>query len=105
MWLSPIIKRSICLGLPSLALIIFGTYFYTSDNLRLKFNNVFEADWVEAPGEVRHTFTHFHLRLRVMVAQVDAPQTNQTFTAAENFRPADLPTVMRKIWSMVEAET
>jgi len=42
MWLSPIIKRSICLGLPSLALIIFGTYFYTSDNLRLKFNNVFE---------------------------------------------------------------
>ena len=42
MWLSPIIKRSICLGLPSLALIIFGTYFYTSDNLRLKFNKVFE---------------------------------------------------------------
>ncbi|MDC3325086.1 NUDIX domain-containing protein, partial [Planktomarina temperata] len=64
-----------------------------------------QADWVEAPDEVRHTFTHFHLRLRVMVAQVDAPQTNQTFTAAENFRPADLPTVMRKIWSMAEAET
>ena len=63
-----------------------------------------QADWIEAPGEVRHTFTHFHLRLRVMVAQVDAQQTNQTFTAAENFRPADLPTVMRKIWSMAEAE-
>jgi A/G-specific adenine glycosylase len=63
-----------------------------------------QADWIEAPGEVRHTFTHFHLRLRVMVAQVDAQQTNQTFTAAENFRPADLPTVMRKIWSMAEAK-
>jgi A/G-specific adenine glycosylase len=54
---------------------------------------------------VRHTFTHFHLRLRVMVAKVDSLQTNQKFTAAEDFRPADLPTVMRKIWSTAAAET
>jgi A/G-specific adenine glycosylase len=54
---------------------------------------------------VRHTFTHFHLRLRVMVAEVEAHQTNQTFIAAQDFRPADLPTVMRKIWSMAAAET
>jgi A/G-specific adenine glycosylase len=64
-----------------------------------------QANWVEAPGEVRHTFTHFHLRLRVMVAEVEAHQTNQTFIAAQDFRPADLPTVMRKIWSMAAAET
>ena len=64
-----------------------------------------QANWVEVPGEVRHTFTHFHLRLRVMVAEVEAHQTNQTFIAAQDFRPADLPTVMRKIWSMVAAET
>ena len=63
------------------------------------------ADWVEAPGEVRHTFTHFHLRLRVMVAKVDGLQTNQKFTAADDFRPADLPTLMRKIWSTAAAET
>jgi A/G-specific adenine glycosylase len=64
-----------------------------------------QANWVEVPGEVRHTFTHFHLRLRVMVAEVEAHQTNQTFIAAQDFRPADLPTVMRKIWSMAAAET
>jgi A/G-specific adenine glycosylase len=64
-----------------------------------------QANWVEVPGEVRHTFTHFHLRLRVMVAEVEVHQTNQTFIAAQDFRPADLPTVMRKIWSMVAAET
>jgi A/G-specific adenine glycosylase len=57
----------------------------------------FAADWRDAGVEVRHTFTHFHLRLRVMVARVPA-----RFGAADGvFRPAQeldraLPTVMRK---------
>ncbi len=57
----------------------------------------FAADWRDAGVEVRHTFTHFHLRLRVMVASVPAG-----FVAGPAaFRPADeldraLPTVMRK---------
>jgi A/G-specific adenine glycosylase len=58
----------------------------------------FAADWCDTGGEVRHTFTHFHLQLRVAVARVpdgfDPP--------AGRFYPADdaparaLPTVMRK---------
>ena len=57
----------------------------------------FEAGWRDAGVEVRHTFTHFHLRLRVMVAEVPAG-----FEAgAGMFRPAEeldpmLPSVMRK---------
>jgi A/G-specific adenine glycosylase len=30
----------------------------------------FAAEWRDAGGEVRHTFTHFHLKLRVEVARV-----------------------------------
>lgn len=58
------------------------------------------ADWSRATGDVRHSFTHFHLVLRVMVAEVadDAPGH---FIAARDFRPSDLPTVMRKAFDIV----
>ena len=49
--------------------------------------------WSDLGVEVRHTFTHFHLRLRLHGARVDNP--------AGDFRPAAaagaaMPTVMRK---------
>ena len=59
----------------------------------------FQADWVEAPEEVRHTFTHFHLRLRVVVAAVAPDRSNCHFIEQPDFRPMDLPTVMRKVWN------
>ncbi len=53
------------------------------------------ADWCALPGELRHTFTHFHLRLALRVAQL--PQSaDGHFIAADAFNPSDLPTVMRK---------
>jgi A/G-specific adenine glycosylase len=58
-----------------------------------------EADWQEA-GEVRHTFTHFHLILRVMVAPVPGPALRGEWQPRAGFRPADLPTVMRKAWDL-----
>jgi A/G-specific adenine glycosylase len=58
-----------------------------------------EAEWQEV-GEVRHTFTHFHLILRVMVAEVSGPITRGEWLARAAFRPADLPTVMRKAWDL-----
>lgn len=57
------------------------------------------AGWREAPSEVRHTFTHFHLRLRVLVARVEGPG----FTSRANFAPAALPTVMRKVWDTAQS--
>ncbi|MFT4150993.1 MAG: A/G-specific adenine glycosylase [Paracoccaceae bacterium] len=50
------------------------------------------ADWRMA-GEVRHTFTHFHLVLTVMVAETAA---NPDRGEWHRLRPGDLPTVMRK---------
>jgi A/G-specific adenine glycosylase len=52
------------------------------------------ADWSPI-GEVRHTFTHFHLVLEVRAARValDATAKRGRFRRLDN---ADLPTVMRK---------
>ena len=61
-----------------------------------------DAKWLNLSGEVRHTFTHFHLILRVKVAQINmstAPNTGQ-FIPQDQFRPSDLPTVMRKAFDL-----
>jgi A/G-specific adenine glycosylase len=60
-----------------------------------------EAAWQEV-GEVRHTFTHFHLILRVMVAPVSGPAERGQWLPRSAFRPADLPTVMRKAWDLAQ---
>ncbi|TNF14059.1 MAG: A/G-specific adenine glycosylase [Rhodobacteraceae bacterium] len=57
------------------------------------------ADWVESPMEVRHTFTHFHLILSVHVARADT----DGLTPRDTFRPADLPTLMRKVWDAAQS--
>ncbi|MDF1855014.1 A/G-specific adenine glycosylase [Pseudooceanicola sp.] len=75
------------------------------------------ADWQRLPGEVRHTFTHFHLRLTLFVADIDMdsrtgraahPESTtialkpgeSAFVPRQDFRPADLPTVMRKAFDL-----
>ncbi|MDE4132316.1 A/G-specific adenine glycosylase [Phaeobacter sp. QD34_3] len=63
----------------------------------------FEADWQDLGAEVRHTFTHFHLILQVMRAELPedfAPKTGQEMIARHDFRPSDLPTVMRKAFDL-----
>jgi A/G-specific adenine glycosylase len=57
------------------------------------------ADWHDPNLEIRHTFTHFHLRLSLRVARV--PQSVPgTFTLAQDFRRNALPTVMRKAYDL-----
>lgn len=62
------------------------------------------TQWHPLPDEVRHTFTHFHLRLTVHVAQVeqDAQPTQGAFHDVASFAPAHLPTVMRKAFNLAE---
>jgi A/G-specific adenine glycosylase len=57
------------------------------------------ANWRDAGPVVRHTFTHFHLTLTVLVAGVPqgAVPSRGHFIAAADIRPGDLPTVMRKV--------
>ena len=64
-----------------------------------------DANWHNPGTQVRHTFTHFHLRLDLRVANSSMkalPSTGQFVDRAE-FRPADLPTVMRKAYDLASA--
>jgi A/G-specific adenine glycosylase len=60
------------------------------------------AGWRDLGAEVRHTFTHFHLRLEIAVAEaaMDAVPLRGGFVPLERFRPSDLPTVMRKAYDL-----
>jgi len=61
-----------------------------------------DADWTLLAEEARHTFTHFHLRLKIMTATVplDAIPTVGSFTPHTAFSPTALPTVMRKVFDL-----
>jgi A/G-specific adenine glycosylase len=56
----------------------------------------FAAEWQNL-GEVKHTFTHFHLVLQVMRADGLANPERGEFI---ELTPADLPTVMRKAYDL-----
>ncbi|WP_430465826.1 A/G-specific adenine glycosylase [Tabrizicola sp.] len=56
-----------------------------------------QADWREVGG-LRHTFTHFHLDLTVRAAIVEANPMRGAFVPRSAFQPANLPTLMRKVW-------
>ena len=65
-----------------------------------------EADWRDPGADVRHTFTHFHLRLSLRVAIVPArvEPARGRFVPHRDFSPADLPTVMRKAFDVAAPE-
>lgn len=61
-----------------------------------------DAEWQRIEGEVRHSFTHFHLVLHVFhadVAHTTDPAAGR-FMQPTEFRPTDLPTVMRKAFDL-----
>ena len=60
------------------------------------------ADWTLVDGEVRHTFTHFRLILHVFKARLhgSAKPDHGFFVDQGDFRPSDLPTVMRKAFDL-----
>ncbi|MFY0595341.1 MAG: A/G-specific adenine glycosylase [Cognatishimia sp.] len=65
------------------------------------------AEWKTLNTEARHTFTHFHLRLIVKTALVPmdrAPKQGEFMPQAE-FKPSELPTVMRKAFDLTLANT
>ena len=56
----------------------------------------FSAEW-RALGEVKHTFTHFHLVLAVRLADVAGNPERGEYRVVN---PTDLPTVMRKAYDL-----
>jgi A/G-specific adenine glycosylase len=63
------------------------------------------GEWHDPGAEVRHTFTHFHLRLALRTARlpVDVVPSRGAFVDAALFRPASLPTVMRKAYDLASS--
>jgi A/G-specific adenine glycosylase len=62
-----------------------------------------EADWITLNEVVRHTFTHFHLELTVKkAADATGRPTAGEFVKRTQFKPSDLPTVMRKVWDVAQ---
>ncbi len=55
------------------------------------------ARWRLMPGVVRHSFTHFHLELQVLVGQARASGGEGMWVARDAFGDHALPTVMKKI--------
>lgn len=64
----------------------------------------FAADWRDLDVEVRHTFTHFHLRLalRTIHAPLDMSPQRGKFVPRALFKPSALPTLMRKAYDLSE---
>lgn len=60
------------------------------------------ARWRDPGLEVRHTFTHFHLRLALRLAEPDAGASaiKGAFVPPDAFRPGALPTLMRKAFDL-----
>ncbi|MCB5199073.1 A/G-specific adenine glycosylase [Loktanella sp. TSTF-M6] len=65
-----------------------------------------DADWYRLDATARHTFTHFHLDLTIMTARVpaDAVADRGDFIPHGTFRPAALPTVMRKVYDLASGQ-
>ncbi|MFD1156553.1 A/G-specific adenine glycosylase [Roseovarius aestuarii] len=61
-----------------------------------------QANWQTLPDEARHTFTHFHLRLRIDVTIINGPVDPEIgeFIPRQRFKPSELPTVMRKVFDL-----
>ncbi|ATG48223.1 A/G-specific adenine glycosylase [Celeribacter ethanolicus] len=63
----------------------------------------FPGNWQDL-GEVRHTFTHFHLILTVHAAShVTNPPKTSVLKGNNAFQPSDLPTVMRKAFDLARS--
>lgn len=56
-----------------------------------------DADWTESRAAIRHTFTHFHLSLRVMVARCGPQALPRRGAFVADPDPSTLPTLMRKV--------
>jgi len=55
------------------------------------------ADWQVMPGEVRHVFTHFELRLRLVQARLRTSPADIVWVALDRLDDYALPSVMRKV--------
>ena len=59
----------------------------------------FKTNWKPLPGVIKHTFTHFHLELSILAANVSRIGGTDDFiwVRPEKMHEIPLPTVMKKV--------
>lgn len=77
-----------------------GSDWIDVEHVRPKGTPPVTGTWTQKSEEVRHTFTHFHLILTVMLTKTDNTPTVGHFVDLTDFRPSDLPTVFRKAYDL-----
>ncbi len=63
----------------------------------------FPAAWRRLDHKIQHVFTHFAVEMEVAVADITTPEDVVDKNAAGDWRlvrPADLPSLMRKVWKV-----
>ena len=68
----------------------------------------FPAAWRRLDHRVQHVFTHFAVEMEVAVADITAPADVAEPAVAGDWklvRPADLPSLMRKVWNAAHKAT
>jgi A/G-specific adenine glycosylase len=55
------------------------------------------SDWHALSGEVRHVFTHFELRLRILAGTSADPESGGIWILPDRLSDHALPTLMKKV--------
>ncbi len=61
------------------------------------------AEWEDTGLDALHTFTHFHLVLRIYTARTEGQPHRGEWLPRDLYNPSELPTLMQKVWSMGSA--
>jgi A/G-specific adenine glycosylase len=76
-----------------------------TDDAALKYAPVEALSWRRQPGMVRHTFTHFHLELVILIGLIEKPKAKiGTWCPVEQLSDFALPTVMKKVVNLAAGE-
>ncbi len=65
----------------------------------------FPAEWQRLEKRVQHVFTHFKVEMEVAVAVVTSPKNSANIADRGGWKPvkpADLPSLMRKVWEAAQ---
>ena len=93
-----LLERRPNLGILGGMLAFPGTIWQESNELKLF--PPFQASWDILNQPVNHTFSHFHLELKIAISIVARPPSKYLEISLDTFNPKSLPTLMRKVFAM-----
>jgi A/G-specific adenine glycosylase len=93
-----LLERRPNLGILGGMLAFPSTSWQVSNELKL--SPPFQANWDILNRPVYHTFSHFHLELKIAFSVVVRPPIEYLEISLDTFNPKSLPTLMRKVFAI-----